>query len=641
MIECSVNGLTKYYGANKIFEHISLDLKTNERVGLIGQNGCGKSTLIKIIMGIENYEEGSFSIRKDAKVGYLNQIPVYEPATLTSEVIYMAFEDARRLKNEMIALEKAFKQLESDELTKALNQYGRLCEQFEVLDGYNMDTKVNKIIEGLKIRESLMSIPFESLSGGEKTRVILAKILLEQPDILLLDEPTNHLDLEAIEWLEIFLKDYKGAVLVVSHDRYFLDSVVSRIIELEFDEAVNYQGNYSYYVAEKERRFLIAYKHYLNQQKKIANMERQIERYRIWGAMRDSDKMYRRAKELEKRLEKVNPVERPIFEKRKVRFDTSSVNRSGKIVLEAEGISKNFSNKELFSEVGFVIYYQDSVCLIGGNGSGKTTLLKIIIDDLQAESGIIKLGSRVKIGYLPQSIVYENEELTVLEYFAHLHSLTLGEARSQLAKVLFIKEDVNKKIKSLSGGEKSRLKLCSLTLQGVNFMILDEPTNHLDIDSREVLEETLMKFDGTLLVVSHDRYFINKIADRMMVIEQKGIEIYEGDYNYYLEAIKQKEPQKSLTLSVKKKSNILINRNEPLNIKNETLKSLEMLERQIETKERALLEIESDMMENGKDPIRLEALFIQKQELQEKLEKDYEEWENLQTNVEESSKYGQ
>jgi len=519
MIEFSVNGLTKYYGANKIFQNISFELKTGERLGLIGQNGCGKTTIMKIIMGMENYDEGSLSIRKGAKIGYLNQVPIYEESTLTSEVIYMAFEKANQIKSEMVSLEEKLKNVASDELNKVLDQYGQLCETFEVLGGYEMDTKVSKITEGLNIDEGLMSMPFEKLSGGEKTRVILAKILLEQPDILLLDEPTNHLDMKSIEWLEGFLKDYNGAVMTVSHDRYFLDGVVNRIIELEFDQAVNYYGNYSYYVTEKERRFLIDYHQYLNQQKKIANMERQIERYRIWGAMRDSDKMYRRAKELEKRLEKINPIERPIFEKRRVRFNQSSINRSGKLVLEVENLTKNFSDKDLFNNVNLQVFYQDSVCLIGHNGCGKTTLLKLILGELSADSGSVKFGSRVKVGYLPQIVKYEDEEITVLEYFSKLHNLTLGEARSQLARVLFVKEDVNKRIKYLSGGERSRLKLCSLTIEGVNFMILDEPTNHLDISSREELEEMLLQFDGTLFIVSHDRYFINKLSDRIMVIE--------------------------------------------------------------------------------------------------------------------------
>jgi ATP-binding cassette, subfamily F, member 3 len=336
MIECSINNLTKYYGANKIFQNISFDLKTGERIGLIGQNGCGKTTILKMIMGVEDYQEGNIAIRKDAKVGYLNQMPVFGANATTMDVIELAFEDIFKLKQEMKALEEKLIHLQGDALEKAVQTYGQLTERFETLGGYEIETKISKITEGLQITNLLKGMLFEQLSGGEKTRVILAKILLEQPDVLLLDEPSNHLDLAAIEWLEGFLQEYKGSVLVVSHDRYFLDSVVNKIVELEFNRAVPYLGNYSYYVVEKERRFLVEYKVYQNQQKKIENMERQIERYRIWGVMRDSEKMFKRAKELEKRLEKIEILDRPIFEKRKVRLDAQTNNRTGKMVLETE-----------------------------------------------------------------------------------------------------------------------------------------------------------------------------------------------------------------------------------------------------------------------------------------------------------------
>jgi ATP-binding cassette, subfamily F, member 3 len=628
MIECSINNLTKYYGANKIFQNISFDLKTGERIGLIGQNGCGKTTILKMIMGVEDYQEGNIAIRKDAKVGYLNQMPVFGANATTMDVIELAFEDIFKLKQEMKALEEKLIHLQGEALEKAVQTYGQLTERFETLGGYEIETKISKITEGLQITDLLKGMLFEQLSGGEKTRVILAKILLEQPDVLLLDEPSNHLDLAAIEWLEGFLQEYKGSVLVVSHDRYFLDSVVNKIVELEFNRAVPYLGNYSYYVVEKERRFLVEYKVYQNQQKKIENMERQIERYRIWGVMRDSEKMFKRAKELEKRLEKIEILDRPIFEKRKVRLDAQTNNRTGKMVLETEGLAKQFGDKILLQDVNLNIFYQDSVCIVGSNGSGKTTLLKMILGELEPDSGSIKIGSRVKIGYLPQNVLYENEELTVLEYFTQLHDLTLGEARSQLAKALFMQEDVNKKIKSLSGGEKSRLKLCSLTFDKVNFMILDEPTNHLDIDSREVLEETLIKFDGTLLFVSHDRYFINKVADKMMAIENKGIKVYHGDYSYYLEE-HQKEMDKlsvaapSVTLKEIKKK---VTSPQP----KRNTKKLELLEEEIAEYERKIKSIDGEMVEFALDANRLNELFQAKEALEQKLETCLEQWEAYQ-----------
>jgi len=630
MIECSLNNLTKYYGANKLFQTISFDLKTGERIGLIGQNGCGKTTILKMIMGVEDYQEGAIAIRKDARVGYLNQMPVFEANSTTRDVIELAFRTVFALKQEMMAQEEKLNYLQGDALEKAIHAYGRLTEQFEILGGYGIETKIRKITEGLQITDLLKGMLFEQLSGGEKTRVMLAKILLEQPDVLLLDEPSNHLDLKAIEWLEGFLKEYKGSVLVVSHDRYFLDSVVNKIVELEFNRAVPYHGNYSYYVVEKERRFLIDYKIYQTQQKKIENMERQIERYRIWGVMRDSDKMFKRAKELEKRLEKIDALDRPILEKRKVRLNAQANSRTGKKVLETIGLAKHFGDKRLFRDVMLTIYYQDSACIVGSNGSGKTTLLKMILGELEPDLGTIKIGSRVKIGYLPQNVVYDDEELTVLEYFTQLHDLTIGEARSLLAKALFLKEDVNKKIKSLSGGEKSRLKLCSLTFDNVNFMVLDEPTNHLDIDSREVLEEALIQFDGTLLFVSHDRYFINKVADKMIAIEDNGVLVYSGDYTYYLEEIQKKlEKIGAVTPGVaptELKKKVASQQPKSKNI----AKKLELLEVEIEDFERKIKLLDREMLDFGLDAIRLNELFQEKEDLEATLDKCLEQWEAYQ-----------
>lgn len=356
MIELSVHNIMKYYGANKIFQTISFDVKTGERIGFIGQNGCGKTTIMKIIMGMEDYQEGDIHIRKDARVGYLNQIPAFSEDTTTMDVIHLAFEGIYQIKNQMKHLEDQFKQLEGILLQKAVDTYGRMAEQFELSGGYDIETRINKITEGLQITNAMQDMLFDQLSGGEKTRVILAEILLEEPDILLLDEPTNHLDLGSIEWLEDFLKVYKGAVIVISHDRYFLDSVVSKVFELEFDSVEVYNGNYSYYVIEKERRFLLEYKNYQNQQKKIDQMERQIERYRIWGEMRDSDKMYRRAKELEKRLEKIDVLDRPVFQKRKIRLNQNQITRTGKIVLDIQSISKSFTQNDLLKEVDITIF---------------------------------------------------------------------------------------------------------------------------------------------------------------------------------------------------------------------------------------------------------------------------------------------
>lgn len=633
MIECSINNLTKYYGANKIFENISFDVKSGERIGLIGQNGCGKTTIMKIIMGIEDYQEGSVSIRKGARVGYLDQIPGYEKSITAMDILYLAFDELFKIKEELKEIEESLKVLQDEALEKALKTYGDISEKYERLGGYEVDTKISKITEGLKIDEKMKGMSFDLLSGGEKTRVVLGKILLEQPDILMLDEPSNHLDMDSIEWLEEFLKEYKGTVLIISHDRYFLDRVVNKIVELEFSKAIIYHGNYSYYTIEKERRFIIDLKFYMNQQKKIKNMERQIERYRIWGVMRDSDKMFRRAKELEKRLEKVDRVDKPILEKRKIKLNTEHGKRSGKQVLIVEGLSKRFDDKILFDNVNFNVQFQESICIVGKNGSGKSTLLKIVLNELSADRGTVKIGANVKIGYLSQNVTFDDESKTILEYFQYRHDLTIGETRSALARVLFVKDDCNKKISSLSGGEKSRLKLCSLLYEKINFMILDEPTNHLDIDSREVLEDLLMHFDGTILFVSHDRYFITKVASKMAEIEYKKLIVYNGDYDYY-----KYEKQKALNCvsnsprqvkedTVKPQNKKVSKSNKPNKY---TLQKIKDIEEIIENIENKLSHIEDDMLVHGNDVDKLNELLLEKNNLQSELQQYYEKWEQLQ-----------
>ena len=670
MIELSINNLTKFYGANKIFETISFEVKTGERIGLIGKNGCGKTTIMKIIMGkfkesnlnlqgsiedveqmkagetlyeeetLEDYQAGEVNLRKGVKVGYLNQIPVYSEDTKAIDVIRMAFQKVFDLKKRLSELEEMLQTFSGEKLEKALLNYGRLTQEYEIAGGYELETKINKITEGLKINDNLKQLPFHSLSGGEKTRVILAKILLEEPDILLLDEPTNHLDLETTEWLESFLKDYKGSVLIISHDRYFLDHVAMKIVELEFSRANIYLGNYSYYVLEKERRFLIDYRNYINQQKKIEQMEKLIERYRIWGNMRDSEAMFKRAKELEKRLEKIEVLEKPVLESRKVRLSQESAKRSGKMVLETEHLSKSFSDTVLLKDIDMKVYYQDSACIIGKNGCGKSTLLKLILGELKPDNGTVKIGAQVKIGYLPQQVVFEDEEQTILEYFSGFHNITYEAARNQLARVLFLKDDVHKKIRFLSGGEKSRLRLCSLTFEKVNFMILDEPTNHLDIDSREVLEETLSAFEGTLLFVSHDRYFINKVAGKIMSFENNRLITYPGDYTYYQEELQKAEKCKDLSnekirvLSSEKKPSIgmVMNqdtRTESRSRKLNTKKS-EILENEIEAIEAALKALEQEINDNSTNFAYLQELFLKKETMEEELNCVYDKWENCQ-----------
>lgn len=603
MIECNINNIKKTFGADLIFENISFDIKTNERIGLIGPNGSGKTTIIKILYGLENVQEGSISFRKGSKLGYLDQIPDYEEHVKVVDILELSFEAIYKIKHQMDEISHTFGEVNGTELDKNLKEFSRLQELFELQDGYNTETMINKVCTGLKISEDMRQMRFSLLSGGEKTRVMLAKILLEQPSLLMLDEPSNHLDLESIEWLENYLRNYKGSVLIVSHDRYFLDNVCKKIVELSTYKAHVFHGNYSYYVIEKERRFLLELKVYLSQQRQIKRMEEQIKRYRIWGVMRDSDKMFKRAKELEKRLSKIERLDKPKYGNDKMKLKHIDTSRAGKRVLEAFNISKSFDDLQLLHNADLDMIYQDRLAILGNNGTGKTTLIKMLLEDYKQEEPIYKWGTKLNLGYLAQEISFKDDSLSILDYFMREHGVGQNEARNELAKALFIRDDVLKRIKVLSGGEKSKLKLCSLTFNQTNFLILDEPTNHLDIDSREVLEEMLSEFQGTILFVSHDRYFIKKIASRVGEIENKIINYYEGDYDYF-RYMKQEEkivkPKKQKPKKVK--NNVTADR--------DLYKELEVLELKIK-------ELDSKMEEFGYDPIELQKLYKEKEEVED------------------------
>lgn len=604
MIEANINNISKTFGADLIFENISFDIKTNERIGLIGPNGSGKTTILKILYGLDNVLNGSISFRKGTKLGYLDQIPEYKDTVIVLDILEKAFEETYKIKKAMDDLSMTFVDLDTVKLEKALKEYSRLTEVYEQLDGYSTDTKINKVCAGLKISESMRNTEFTILSGGEKTRITLAKILLEEPSILMLDEPSNHLDLESIEWLENFLKSYQGSVLVVSHDRYFLDNVCKKLVELSKYKAHIYHGNYSYYVIEKERRFLLELKIYLSQQRQIKRMEDQIKQYRIWGVMRDSDKMFKRAKELEKRLSKIEKLDKPKYGNDKMKLKNIDTSRSGKRVLEAFNINKSFGNLELLKDAHIDLIFQDRLAILGNNGTGKTTLIRMLLEDSVLTESNFKWGSKLNIGYLAQEIAFKDDNISILDYFMMEHNVNQGVARRELAKALFIRDDVLKKIKVLSGGEKSKLKLCSLTYNQTNFLILDEPTNHLDIDSREILEEMLSEFRGSILFISHDRYFIKKTASRIGEIENKIITYYEGDYDYFRHikslVIEQPKPKKQRQSKQIKQIEAI-----------DYYAELELLEEQIN-------KIELLMKEYGYDLKKLQELHLKKDELTNK-----------------------
>lgn len=547
MVELSCSQLKKYYGAQLVLENITFEVQEGERVAVIGKNGCGKSTILKLITRVEAPDEGYVSIRKNAVTGYLEQMPVYEEEMTVRQVCEQAFRESVMLQEQMRALERALENAAGSggegDIDALLKKYTRLQEKYEAGGGYEMEERFARICTGLKLSGEFLEARFRTLSGGEKTLACLAKVLLQNPDILVLDEPTNHLDMSMLQWLEEYLKNYKGTVLMVSHDRYFLDAAATRILEVEDGTVVEYLGNYSYYVEEKERRRQRQLDAYKEQQKKVKAMEKAIKDMRSWAAQADNESMYKRAASMQKRLDRMEKVERPKNEGPGMRVAFEEGERSGKDVLLLEGIAKSFGEKKLFSNLDLEVYFQEHVALLGRNGCGKTTLLRMILGDLPADAGSIRVGASARIGYLPQQVHFSREDLSVLEAFREGLVIGEGKAREELSRYLFTGESVFKKVENLSGGEKSRLYLAKLmqtgvytpgeNTQGINFLILDEPTNHLDILSRENLETALERFQGTLLIVSHDRYFLNKMADRMVEMTPDGACSYAGNYEYY------------------------------------------------------------------------------------------------------------
>ncbi len=541
VLQVAINKLKKYYGANLILDNTSLELTEGEKVGLIGRNGSGKSTIFRIISGLEGYEEGSCVLRKDLKVGYLIQdfTPYLEQSV--KEILYSSFESLLELEGKLEGALLDIGDYESEGYEERLGYYGRLQEEFEVAGGYEIDEKIKKIRLGLNIPEDFLEKKIKYLSGGEKNRIFLAKALVDEPGLLLLDEPTNHLDLKSIKWLEDFIREYRKTVFLISHDRYFLDKTVEKIYELGDRGVDTYLGNYSYYVVEKEKRYLKELEAYLAQEKEIKRMEDAVRRFRHWGSIADNKSMFIKAENMRKRIERMEKVDRPRSEKN-IRLDLEVKNRSGKRVLKVEDISKSMGERVLFEDINLNLYLGERVGIIGANGSGKSTLLKMIL----AEEEGVHLGSNLKIAYLDQNLTFEDYNMTLKEVYRRESSAKEGELHRNLAKFHFFQEDLNKKISSLSGGEKARLKLAIMIDNGFNLLILDEPTNHLDLHFKEVFEEALLEFKGTILFISHDRYFLNKISQRIVEVRDRGLVEYPGNFDYYLErSIKDEEVEKT------------------------------------------------------------------------------------------------
>lgn len=549
IIQCQ--NVQKYHGAQLVLNSITFDLRQGEKIGLIGRNGCGKTTLFHLLNGEERPDQGQISIRKGSVVGLLSQIQEVNGDETVYDVLQRSFAEPLQWQNRLRELELQMSVLNAgtDEVlwNKLLKEYGVLQDKFEMAGGYEIDSSIQRIATGLGIETVQYDRSFTSLSGGEKTKVGLAELLLRRPDVLLLDEPTNHLDMAAIEWLEQFLQDYDGTVLAISHDRYFLDAVVKKVIEIEDGEATTFHTNYSGYQVEKETRLLQQFADFQEQQKKIKQMQESIKRLIEWGNRGNppNPSFYRRAASMQKALDRMVKVKRPILERKSMDLQLQQNDRSGNQAIIMDRISKAYGDRSLFKGASEILRYGETAALIGGNGAGKSTLLRIILGQESPDNGSCTLGSRASVGYLAQEAIPADNGQSVLRYFREEAGLEEGEARGQLARFLFYGSDVFKDITNLSGGEWTRLRFAVLMHRRPNLLILDEPTNHLDIDSREALEEALEEFPGTVLAVSHDRYFINKLFHKIWSIERGQFGVFDGNYEYY----KEKQAEKASATS--------------------------------------------------------------------------------------------
>ena len=628
MIDISVTNLVKEFEVgSKILDGLTFQVDTGERVGLLGPNGCGKTTLLRILTGVVDYDEGEVMIAPGKRLGLISQIPVYPAGYTVEDVIDTAFEPLHEMEREMTDLAGRMAAGESDRAI--LSRYDKLTAAFQAGGGYETDTNKNKVCNGLSIPQAMREQPFDKLSGGEKTRVNLARLILEDTDILLLDEPTNHLDLRCTEWLEEYLETFKGTVLTVSHDRYFLDKVVDRIIEIQNGKAEFYSGNYSFYAVEKERRYEEKLRQYEKEQAKIDQLQKAADQLRIW-AYSGNDKTFKRAQSMEKRIEKMRVTDRPRKERKmEVRFGEREFR--GDEVMTIKNLKKSFGDRTLFSDVNLEVAGGERIALLGDNGTGKSTLLKIIMGEEEPDGGKIRLGPTVKIGYLPQIIHFDHPERSLVDTMLYDLDCTAQTARNRLAAFKFRGEDVFKSVSTLSGGEQSRLRLCMLMDAKINLLILDEPTNHLDIQSREWIEEAVEEYEGNLLFVSHDRYFIDRFATRIWMLEDGHITDFRGTYQEYLAAKARKAAPAPAPVKEEKKE------------KPKRPGGTKILEKEVAAAERAVGKAEEEMYdltlqieEASADYLKLQELYEKKEALEEEILKLYGRWEELSAQLEEA-----
>lgn len=626
----ALNNVSKAFGTDVILKNISFHIEEKEKVAIVGVNGAGKSTLFKIITGELSLDSGEVIMPKSATMGYFSQsLEIDSSKTIYGELLTV-FEPIMLMEQQLRDMEAQMSHKSGDQLEKLMEKYSELSHKMEEMDGYSYQSRLRGVIKGLGFSDEESSQTINQLSGGQKTRVALGKILLKAPDILLLDEPTNHLDIDSLRWLEDFLRSYKGAVVIISHDRYFLDKVVGKVIEIENKKAKEYFGNYSYYAEKKIVDREIEYHRYINQQKEIKHQEDVIKKLREFNR----EKSIKRAESREKMLDKIERIEAPENLPDKMRLEIKPVKESGNDVLSVDNVSMAFDGVPLFDNISFDIKKGEKTALIGPNGIGKTTLFKIILSRLEAKGGSVKLGSNVVIGYYDQEQSDLNLNKTIFDEISDAYpELTITQIRNVLAAFVFTGDDVFKTIGSLSGGEKGRVALAKIMLSNANFLILDEPTNHLDINSKEILEQAIQCYTGTVLYISHDRYFINSTATKIVDLNKDKATIYLGNYDYYTEKLKENEIVKTeevksieteTKLDWKKQKEIQAQQRKKDN-------RIKKIEKEIEETENKIDELDNLLAteEVYTNSMRSREIYEEKESLEEKLMELYEKFEEI------------
>ena len=628
MIDISVSGVEKEFEVgNKILDGVTFQVDAGERVGLLGKNGAGKTTLFRILTGELLPDAGEVATASGKRVGLISQIPHYPAGWTVENVLSTAFDRLHAMEEEMAAL--ADRMAAGEE--SAMKRYGTLSAAYEAAGGYDTATQLNKVCNGLGIPQAMREQEFESLSGGEKTRVNLARLILEDTDILLLDEPTNHLDLHATEWLEDYLHKFKGTVLTISHDRWFLDETVTRIIELLDGKAEFYSGNYSFYVVEKEARYQEKLKQYEKEQAKIKQLQEAADKLHLWAFM-GNDKLHKRAFSMEKRIERLRTTDRPTKERgMEARFGEREF--KGDELFTVKGLKKSFDGRTLFSDVSMEVTGGERIALLGDNGTGKSTFLKILLGEEKPDEGKVRFGPASKLGYLPQVVRFDHPERNLVDTMIYGLDCSTQSARNRLAQFKFRGEDVFKPVSALSGGEQSRLRLCMLMDESINLLVLDEPTNHLDLASREWIEEAVEDYGGALLFVSHDRYFIDRFATRIWMLEDGKITDFRGTFEEFRAA----QAKKNQPAPAKQAEP------EPKKEKPKRTGGTKLLEKEVAAAERAVTKAEERMYdltceieENGSDYLKLQELYEQRSALEDEIAHLYSVWENLAAELEEA-----